>query len=362
MRRARGYAPDSIRCRSRRPSRCSRSAVTSRTRPASCWAIAPTSPPTWATSRPTRASGRFGRRRALRARCSGCAPRSIAHDLHPALCIDALCAGAQGPAARGRAAPRRARARRGRRAPPRRARCSASCSTAPASGPDGTAWGGELLRVDGRGGRARRASARSPCPAASARSARCGASALAALRDAFGPEAERDRGAPRPLRRHHRRRAPHHRAHAGHRGEHGARAGDGALVRRGRRARARPARGAGFEGQVAIALEEAADGERGDAYPVALPSTLSTAAEVFADGEIDLRPTVRAAVLDRSKASRSRPSRRGSTRPSSRRPPRPSRRCMPCRRLGGAHRRRVAEPSARARAARRSCRACGARA
>lgn len=55
---------------------------------------------------------------------------------------------------------------------------------------------------------------------------------------------------------------------------------------------------AGFEGHVAIALEEAA--ERGDAapYPVGLPSDIALDAEVGPAHEVDLLPTVRAVVTD----------------------------------------------------------------
>ena len=51
---------------------------------------------------------------------------------------------------------------------------------------------------------------------------------------------------------------------------------------------------AGFDGHVALALEEAADGGEVDAYPVGLPSALALDEELGAAHEIDLRPTVRA--------------------------------------------------------------------
>jgi hydrogenase maturation protein HypF len=54
-----------------------------------------------------------------------------------------------------------------------------------------------------------------------------------------------------------------------------------------------------FEGQVAMALEEAARGELGPAYPVDLPRVTSPDRGVTAEHEIDLRPTVRAVIADR---------------------------------------------------------------
>lgn len=53
---------------------------------------------------------------------------------------------------------------------------------------------------------------------------------------------------------------------------------------------------AGFDGHVAIALEEAAAAGEVDAYPVVLPSALALDEPIAAAHEIDLRPTVRAAV------------------------------------------------------------------
>jgi hydrogenase maturation protein HypF len=53
-----------------------------------------------------------------------------------------------------------------------------------------------------------------------------------------------------------------------------------------------------FEGQVAMALEEAAIDEHALAYPVTLPTMLSRDAHAAPANEIDLRPTVRAAVHD----------------------------------------------------------------
>jgi hydrogenase maturation protein HypF len=55
---------------------------------------------------------------------------------------------------------------------------------------------------------------------------------------------------------------------------------------------------ASFEGQVAIALEEAAGDLDAKAYPVTLPTTLSRDAFAAPCNEIDLRPTVRVAVSD----------------------------------------------------------------
>jgi hydrogenase maturation protein HypF len=55
---------------------------------------------------------------------------------------------------------------------------------------------------------------------------------------------------------------------------------------------------ASFEGQVAMALEEAALGDDARAYPVTLPTALSRDAHAATANEIDLRPTVCAAVRD----------------------------------------------------------------
>lgn len=55
---------------------------------------------------------------------------------------------------------------------------------------------------------------------------------------------------------------------------------------------------ASFEGQVAIALEEAAGGLGDRAYPVTLPTMFSRDSFAAPQNEIDLRPTVRAAVSD----------------------------------------------------------------
>jgi len=55
---------------------------------------------------------------------------------------------------------------------------------------------------------------------------------------------------------------------------------------------------ASFEGQVAMAWEELAASEDGPPYPVALPEALMDGAVATAEQEIDLRPTVRAAVED----------------------------------------------------------------
>lgn len=57
-------------------------------------------------------------------------------------------------------------------------------------------------------------------------------------------------------------------------------------------------RRASFEGQVAMALEDVADGATVRAYPFALPRAAGVGVELTAENEIDLRPTVRAAVTD----------------------------------------------------------------
>lgn len=55
---------------------------------------------------------------------------------------------------------------------------------------------------------------------------------------------------------------------------------------------------AGFEGHVALALEEAAEPLPAPPYPVLLPGELALDAEVGAAHEVDLRPAFRAAVAD----------------------------------------------------------------
>ena len=55
---------------------------------------------------------------------------------------------------------------------------------------------------------------------------------------------------------------------------------------------------AGFEGHVAVALEEAAEGHDGPSYPVGMPTEIALDSEVGAAHEIDLVPTVRAIVED----------------------------------------------------------------
>jgi hydrogenase maturation protein HypF len=57
-------------------------------------------------------------------------------------------------------------------------------------------------------------------------------------------------------------------------------------------------RRASFEGQVAMALEDVAAGGAARAYPFALPRAAGVGVELTAENEIDLRPTVRAAVAD----------------------------------------------------------------
>ena len=55
---------------------------------------------------------------------------------------------------------------------------------------------------------------------------------------------------------------------------------------------------ASFEGQVAMAWEDLAAGQDAPAYPVVLPDALANGVVVTAQHEIDLRPTIRAAVRD----------------------------------------------------------------
>lgn len=165
-------------------------------------------------------------------------------------------------------------------------------------GPDGTAWGAEILRVDGLSW-SRPSSFRAiQLPGGERAIREVWRLGVAALHDAFGPEAERI--------------APRLPVFADITDD--ARATIGRMLVTG--VSTVPARGMGrwfdafgalvldmpratFEGQVAIALEEAARGELAEAYPVALPTAFSSTRDVFADQEIDLRPTVRAAVLDR---------------------------------------------------------------
>jgi hydrogenase maturation protein HypF len=53
---------------------------------------------------------------------------------------------------------------------------------------------------------------------------------------------------------------------------------------------------AGFDAHVALALEEAAEARGVDPYPVALPSTVALDEPIAPAHEVDLRPTLRAAV------------------------------------------------------------------
>jgi hydrogenase maturation protein HypF len=55
---------------------------------------------------------------------------------------------------------------------------------------------------------------------------------------------------------------------------------------------------AGFEGHVAAALEDAADVEAAEPYPVTLPTRLALDGPVGVDHEVDLRSTVRAVVTE----------------------------------------------------------------
>ncbi len=163
-------------------------------------------------------------------------------------------------------------------------------------GPDATSWGGEVLLVDGPAWW-RLASFR-PLPLAGGERAvrSVWRQALAALHEAFGDEALA-LAARLPLF---------------------AAVPPTALATVARMLAARvevmPARGvgrwfdaigalalglpeAGFEGHVAIALEEAVVGD-GPAYPVGAPTELAPVAAAAVPAEIDLRPTVRAVVDD----------------------------------------------------------------
>lgn len=163
-------------------------------------------------------------------------------------------------------------------------------------GTDGTAWGAELLRVDGLAW-SRPASFRPlPLPGGERAIREVWRVALGALVEAFGPEEAGVIAA----------RLPVFQAVPA-----AARATVSRMVTT--RVECPAARGMGrwfdavgaltlglsearFEGQVAIALEEAAG--KGTAYPVTLPPALCESTAVAAEHEIDLRPTVRALVTD----------------------------------------------------------------
>ncbi|HSO37191.1 MAG TPA: hypothetical protein VLT33_31915, partial [Labilithrix sp.] len=55
---------------------------------------------------------------------------------------------------------------------------------------------------------------------------------------------------------------------------------------------------AGFDGHVAIALEEAAEAGEAPSYPVGLPTAIALEAAIGPAHEVDLRPTVRAVATD----------------------------------------------------------------
>jgi len=161
-------------------------------------------------------------------------------------------------------------------------------------GTDGTAWGAELLRVDGLAW-SRPASFRPlPLPGGERAIREVWRVALGALVEAFGPEEADVIAARLPVFQ-------------------AVSAAALATVSRmvTMRVECAAARGMGrwfdavgaltlglsearFEGQVAIALEEAAS--EGPAYPVTLPPALCESTAVSAEHEIDLRPTVRALV------------------------------------------------------------------
>jgi len=155
-------------------------------------------------------------------------------------------------------------------------------------GPDGTSWGGEVL-VAGYDGYRRAATLRPLALAGGDRAVRePWRVALAMLLDAFGPEAPVDRLAlfrqvPAstlgPVRRMIEQGVRSPRVHGAGRWFDAV----GAL------ALCRPR--AGYEGQVAMALEAAADPGPAEPYPFALDAAGATA-------ELDLRPLARAATRD----------------------------------------------------------------
>ncbi|MBI2390874.1 MAG: carbamoyltransferase HypF [Deltaproteobacteria bacterium] len=169
-------------------------------------------------------------------------------------------------------------------------------------GPDGTAWGAEILRVSGASWSRPSTYRALPLPGGERAIREVWRIGLAALHETFGPEAE-SVARRLPL---FDDSTPESRATLARMMSTGVNTVSargmgrwfdaiGALVLGIPRA--------SFEGQVAMALEEAAwgaGGGRAPAYPVTLPSALASGdEETTAAHEIDLRPTVRAAVVDR---------------------------------------------------------------
>jgi hydrogenase maturation protein HypF len=155
-------------------------------------------------------------------------------------------------------------------------------------GPDGVAWGAEMLLASMRGFERVATFRAIPLAGGDAAIREPWRIALALADDAFDGEAPIDRlpvfraAAARP----DRDRPPHDRRAR----RHAARLGHGTLFRRPRRAGARPAL-ATYEGQVALEWNLAADPAVHDAYPFAL----DTASRPWT---ADLRPTVRRAIDD----------------------------------------------------------------
>jgi hydrogenase maturation protein HypF len=165
-------------------------------------------------------------------------------------------------------------------------------------GPDGTSWGAEILIVDGA--RWTRASSFRPLPLAGGERAirEVWRTALAALLEAFGAPEALSLATRLPVFEGF---SPSQLAAVSRQLEAGV-----ATV---------PARGmgrwfdalgalvlglprAGFEGHVAIAFEEAAESGAATPYPCTLPSAVALGEASIATHEVDLRPTVRAAVAD----------------------------------------------------------------
>lgn len=165
-------------------------------------------------------------------------------------------------------------------------------------GPDGTAWGGELLAVQALAWH--RAASLRPLPLPGGEQAirqtwRCGYSALCAV---FGDEADEiakrlplfDRVPPSQQQTVQRMLQTGVQV-VGARGLGRWFDALGALLL------GMPH--AAYEGQVAMALEHAAENPQHlSPYPVGLPTELATGVTATAANEIDLRPTLRAAVLD----------------------------------------------------------------
>jgi hydrogenase maturation protein HypF len=165
-------------------------------------------------------------------------------------------------------------------------------------GPDGTAWGAEILLVDeGRWTRVHSFRAL-PLPGGEHAIRSVWRVAFAALQEAFGPDAALELA---PRLRVFDALPRTSLATVGRMLESGV----GCVKARGMGrwfdaigALALALPEAGFEAHVAIALEEAAEARPVGAYPVSLPSAIALDEPVSAAHELDLRPTVRAVVGD----------------------------------------------------------------